>query len=103
MDLLIKGIGLPKGNMILIIDSAGCIRCEDTYTEKSEALNPFEFKAVELPPHGELIDRQESLKEMRKTMKCDLCPHRNDECSWCSLNEWQDVIRYAPTIVEASK
>lgn len=56
MDILIKGLEMPKGNDVLIVDSAGTITKFDRWTGKAEATDPFKVKAIELPPHGELVN-----------------------------------------------
>lgn len=55
-DILIKGIDMPKGNNVLIVDSAGTINILNKWTGKREAINPLKVKAIELPTHGDLID-----------------------------------------------
>ena len=100
-DLLIKGMGLPKGNDVLIVDCAGTITRFNKWSEKSEALNPFEFKAVELPNHGRLGDLdmlKEEVSDLRLEKKL-----KNGATQVIELGElFGKFIDDAPTIVEAS-
>jgi len=47
MDILIKGIDLPRGNNVLVVDSAGTITKVNRWTGKVEATDPFSVKAIE--------------------------------------------------------
>lgn len=57
MDILIKGIEMPRGNNVLVVDSAGTITKVNRWTGEVEATDPFSVKAVALAEHGDLIDR----------------------------------------------
>ena len=40
---------MPKGNNVLIVDSAGTITKLNTWTGKKEATDPLKVKAIEVP------------------------------------------------------
>lgn len=56
-EILIKNIEMPRGNNVLVVDSAGTITKVNRWTGKVEVTDPFSVKAVALPSHGDLIDR----------------------------------------------
>ena len=60
-EILIKGLEMPKGNDVLIVDSAGTITKLNTWTGKREATDPLSVKAIELPPHDDLISRSDAI------------------------------------------
>ena len=81
-DILIKNMGLPKEGFIrLMIYPDGTVREINSY---NEAVMPTEAKAVVLPEHGDLIDRDE--------LKID--------DSWALVST--GTIWDAPVIVEAT-
>lgn len=45
--ILIEGIDLPRGNNVLVVDSAGTITKVNRWTGKVEATCPFSVKAIE--------------------------------------------------------
>ena len=105
MDILIKGMEMPK-TCRRCMEMEIPVRCRVMEQEAVTAVmsgynRPSDCPLVEIPPHGELIDKQEALKGLIIAMDCVSCRHP-DDCSWCSVNEWQDVIRNAPTVLEAS-
>ena len=56
-DILIKGMEMSKGDipLVLIIMSDGTVEEIDD----SDEINATDAKAIELPPHGRLIDADE--------------------------------------------
>ena len=52
MSVLIKGIGMPKEDTILIVLSPNGA----AYIEAEEEPFPYKTTAIELPPHGRMID-----------------------------------------------
>lgn len=74
MSILIKGLNLPKEELnqerlTITIWANGCVtndgdwvRNEDG-TYRKEYWNYEQFSAVELPPHGDLIDRDALMKD----------------------------------------
>ena len=60
MDILIKNYQMPKeGVFNLLIYPEGDVFYVNPY---NEAVCSTNAKAIELPPHGDLIDRQESIR-----------------------------------------
>ena len=89
MDLLIKNIGLPsKGNVLFQISANGDVWVENI---NDEGTGIILAKAIELPPHGRLVDADE-LKLKKKHSSIEFCENI------VSVFE----IDHAPTIVEAS-
>lgn len=61
MDILIKDMEMPKGKPIcIIIDPAGQVRHYDLNNDKYTDDELFE--AVPVPPHGDLIERDEPIE-----------------------------------------
>ena len=60
-----------------------------------------ETKAIELEPHGDLISKQETVKNLMNTM-CKGCKH-TDDCGWCAMAEYRRIVEDAPTVLEASE
>ena len=99
MSLIIYGMKLPKeGRITIEIGSDGAVYSvtkKDIWSEKYES----DFPAVELPPHGRLIDADKFVKEARKEYAD--CWNNGPTGSWMG---WRDAaIRAdnAPTIIEA--
>ena len=91
MDILIKNMEMPKGNNVLVVDSAGTITKVNRWTGKVEATDPFSVKAIELPEHGDLKDETDIIHRIEKIAYADLA---------------QDIIGEIlalPTIVEATE
>ena len=57
MGIYIKGMKMPKEDTILIVLSPNGA----AYIEAEEEPFPYKTTAIELPPHGDLIDRDEYL------------------------------------------
>ena len=93
-DLLIKGMEMPKGNNVLVVDSAGTITKVNRWPEKVEATDPFSVKAVALPEHGRLIDADALKKHMTDLLRHD---YVFDEVGCFGL------VKDAPTVLEASE
>lgn len=98
-DILINGMDMPRGNNALVVDSAGTITKVNRRTGKVEATDPFSVKAIELPPHGELIDRQ-AVKVLAKKIKDEDGGFFIDAMSWGEA--LSTALDKAPTIVEAN-
>ena len=93
MSIIIHGMKLPKeGRITIEIGSDGAVYSvtkKDIWGEKYE----IDFPAYEIPPHGDLIDRDE-LKGI--IGKFSLSWEYGDGVSDC----WDALIE-APTIIEA--
>lgn len=84
MSILITGMEMPnkKNGSVLIIYPNGDAVFEDGY----------HYKAVPVPPHGDLIDRD----KFRNTVFI------GEQCLY-SWDELEDAIDYAPTIIPAEE
>ena len=92
-EILIKNMALPKqGIKRLILLPDGEVReiCGD------EAVRATDSRAVELPPHGRLIDADE-LEGYYNDLEADNGIYKED------AGETAETIANAPTILEASK
>lgn len=92
-DLVIRGIGLPSGGRrVLVVESTGDVWIPSDYTLTLSYGNNFErLKAIELGPHGDLIDRNE-------LPITGITDYMNEGHTVVELEDVQN----APTIVEAS-
>lgn len=102
MDILIKNMEMPKGNDVLIVDSAGTITKFDRWAGKAEATDPLKVKAIELPPHNDLADKSVIIERMG-----DAHDELWDKVDEKALSEchvaFLKAVMYAPTVLEASK
>lgn len=88
-EIVIKGMALPKQGMkrlILLPDGEVREICGD------EAVMATDARAIELPPHGDLIDRS----------KLSVIPITDYKLEGHLVVEIED-IENAPTVLEASK
>ena len=99
MDILIKNMEMPKGNNVLVVDSAGTITKVNRWTGKVEATDPFSVNAVELLEHGRLIDADVFWKRLQKQTMV-LWGEKSKAYQY--FLDVMDMIKSAPTIVEAS-
>ena len=82
------------------------IRCRVMKEEAVTAVmsgyeKPSDCPLVEVPTHGDLINKQETVKKLMDSM-CKGCKH-TDDCSWCAMAEYRRIVEDAPTVIEASK
>ena len=94
-DILIKGMELPPKGCYIAIYSNGQVRMVSPYS-KMEMMPP-NATAIELPSHGRLVDESVILDRVQALLK---------EKSWMYASHAQeiiDIIRNAPTVIEASK
>lgn len=65
MDILIKNMEMPKGDipLVLIINSDGSV----DEIDGSDEINATDAKAIEIPPHGRLIDADVLIKRNRES------------------------------------
>lgn len=98
-DILIKGMEMPKNYPYrLTIEADGTVM---------EHCFGYKAKAIEIPPHGRLIDSDKLLEELSECeMKtygykgsCDECEDRNI----CRERILIQRIKEAPTALEASE
>ena len=93
-DILIKNMELPKEGescLNLKIYSDGTVLTTGIYNEE---IMPTDATAIELPPHGRLIDADR--------LKADNPQHMNADVPYVTEETVAEIIDYAPTIVEAS-
>lgn len=66
-DILIKNMEMPKGDipLVLIITGDGTVEEIDA----SDEINATDAKAIELPPHGDLIERDVVYREFFDAIK----------------------------------
>ena len=94
-DIVIKNIEFPKeGTLTLVITSSGEVCRIPRKYDRNETVVITGSKAVELPPHGDLIDRRKLWKDTEGLG--EYCYDR-DFISLC------DAISEAPTVVEATE
>lgn len=89
-DLLIKGVGLPKKNEVLWLAVASDGTVEEGYGQIPKT------KAIEIPPHGRLIDADKLIQYLL-TIK-----PRNETIGTCVKCEIKD-LEDAPTVLEATE
>lgn len=86
-DILIKGMEMPKeGNVYLIIGEDGVV------SEKIGSMYHVTTEAIELPPHGDLIDKNE----------LSIIGITDYKLEGHTVVEFEDVLN-APVILEATK
>ena len=93
-DLLIKGMEMPKKELILILFPDGKVATEE-YEIGAKA------KAVEVPaPHGRLIDADAVID-----LVMQYCPDDDGMCSkaGADLRELLDEIENLPTVIPAEE
>ena len=94
---------MPKGlyPLVLIINSDGSVE----EIVDSEEINETDSKAVEVPPHGRLIDENNLVPLIEENYGGGVCKNKSDEercldrCKWAVLLNDIDSI---PTVLEAS-
>lgn len=96
-EILIKDMELPKERKMFVIERDGSVweQISDTSYFRTG------YKAVELPPHGRLIDG-DRLERRLKYVSCDNCyPNSEDDCSGCSMKNIVNEVKIMTTIIEA--
>ena len=105
MDVLIKGLEMPKGDedVKLIINSDGSVHRIIGWAV-SEKMNA---KAIELPPHEHLTEKSAFWNMLHEIcVKCndsgdiDRYPNR---CIWCKIKEAYEKVYQTPTVLEATE
>jgi len=87
MSILIRGVDLPTNDSLVIrIFPTGDVA--DQYGRIDERI-----KAIEIPPHGDLIDR-DALDLEREVELAD---------DWKTAHEIANCVKYAPTVIEADE
>ena len=89
-DILIKNMELPKeGGLVIEITKHGQV----AQLFKDGSLLRKGVKAIELPPHGELVDRSKMKGAMYEIMQFPV----EEACAM-----YEELIEEAPTVLEAS-
>ena len=92
--IYIPNMEMPKEGFIrLIIEPNGTVKEINPY---NEAVIPTEAKAIEVPTHGDLVDRQKLIKALSKAWDVD------DDQDFANKSVWRIVEKEAPTVIEAS-
>ena len=103
MGILIKGIEMPRGTrkLKIEIDSEGNV---DIYAREISGYYRLERRAIELPSHGELIDRKWLRGEIGNLF-LDAGGFLNPDSEMYSplVTKICDAVVNVPTIVEASE
>ena len=101
MSVLLKGMNMPRdGERLKVwIEANGQVIVDKrTYYE--------EYEAVDLPDHGDLIDRDALRNEMRLSESCSRCERDAYRCQYYEEMTVMDVcerIDDAPVVIPAEK
>lgn len=94
MSVFIRGLNLPAEPMILVLFPDGNIETED-FDIRANA------KAIELPPHGRLIDEDLLVKVLKRCSE-DEWNKEASPFSWSYAYECvMDIVEDMPTVIEA--
>lgn len=102
MGVYIKGMEMPQeGCAVAVIFSDG-----ETRVYTGEPVSVIECKAVPIPPHGDLIDRDALMKILSKVIDINASIEQRNEatdqerrCLWW----FEQQIGIAPTIIPAEE
>lgn len=101
MSVLLKGLAMPRDGerlKVWIVANGQVIVDKRTYYE--------EYEAVELPEHGDLIDRDALMIRLGMAMDCEDCPNRT-ALYFCGLlremTEVCDELESAPVVIQAER
>lgn len=97
MSILIKGMEMPKNEELIIICSDGTV--EMTNNDGSRVC---EQKAIELPPHGDLIDRDALNIDISKSVVFTVAKNR-PSAEMRGAFKVLDRLEIAPTIIESEE
>ena len=97
MSVLIKGVKMPKdGEVIdLVITSDGVVRAYDNENEKIG-------EAVELPDHGDLIDREYAIAS-GCSGRIRALPTTEDGEDWIRVEEVRQSLKSVPAVIPAER
>lgn len=112
MSILIKGLKMPKEYEFIdiIITGDGVVR--EYYTDKVDI---EVAEAVELPDHGDLIDRDKFVAEKREQFCADCYKRKSSKtgrfvyeigdcvCRACDMDDMLDYIEEAPVVIPAER
>lgn len=101
MSVLLKGLTMPRDGerlKVWVYANGQVIVDKRTYYE--------EYEAVELPDHGDLIDRDALRNEMRLSESCSRCERDAYRCQYYEEMTVMDVcerIDDAPVVIPAER
>lgn len=101
MSVLIKGLAIPSDGerlKVLIAANGQVIVSKGTYYE--------EYEAVELPDHGDLIDRDAMRKDWKFSDSCNRCERDAYRCQCHEEMSTMDVcgmLDDAPVVIPAER
>lgn len=97
MSILIKGISMPKdGEFIdLVITAEGKVACYDAEDRKIA-------EAVELPDHGDLIDREYAVGSACSG-RIRILPTTEDGEDWIRVEEVRQSLKSVPAVIPAER
>lgn len=103
-EILIKNMTLPTEDEqvnITILSDGSVIEHFKNESGKVSSYRSGGVKAIEVPPHGRLIDG-DKLERRLKYVACDNCyPNSEDDCSGCSMKNIVNEVTIMTTIIEA--
>ncbi len=89
MSVLIKGIEMPKKDSVMLWILPNGIACVMDDSDR-------QYKVIELPPHGRLVDADELDKQMVSEIASGITILYDNLVEWIS-----SYIDNAPTVIEA--
>ena len=106
MGIYIRGISMPKDGECVVVVPSGVVQKYKAggiafyeYQDRTE-----ETVAVQLPPHGRLIDADALLKDHGLGMYCPKCKRDERSCQFEMIHTTMDFCEWiedAPTIIPA--
>ena len=91
MSIIIKGMEMPtKGNPLTVL----------VYPDGTATWKGREYEAVELPPHGDLIDRDEAIAVLKGLGDRK---YRREKGTICEAEKMLQSSVYTPTIITAER
>lgn len=101
MSVLIKGLKMPKEGMSVVIDLWNNGKAYVYGTGNAEM-----YEAVELPDHGDLIDRDAMRKDWKFSDSCNRCERDAYRCQYHEEMSTMDVcgmLDDAPVVIPAER
>lgn len=95
MGVYIKGMEMPKEIDILFVYPSGKV-----FARAGKDLTAEQYEAIEILPHGRLIDA-EALHSVLRLRGKEFSDSGYGEGVKCGLADAREFIRIAPTIIEA--
>ena len=100
MGIYIQDLALPTSEVEPLKFE---LYADGTVFSQKKADDIYEFHAIEVKPHGRLIDADAFEKDCRKRL-CHECDNYNGvKCKACWVDDMIGEVTDAPTIVEAER